>query len=167
MEKLTYSNKVLGTAVRLDAKQSEPPGSEVLGNTSDAGVSKLPQLDNLAFRVLRNGKKYPIVTDPDPDRPRTTALKCEGEVDFSIESSTKTELDDVPLDSCPLIDSIRPCRVVLDDCWSLTRSEKPVKLLISSPEKTHSANSQQSDDLQYLDSLDQKTPIVWPNPYQN
>ena len=133
-----------------------------MGNTSDAGVPKLPQLDNLAFRVLRNGKKYPIFTDPDPDRPRTTALKCEGEVDFSIESSTKIELDDVCLDNNPLVDSIRPCCVVLDDCMSLTRSEKPLKPLILCPEKTHSASSRRSDDSQYLDSVNQKTPIVWP-----
>ena len=44
MEMFTKEKNRLGIAVQhtVDAKQSEPPGSEVQGNTSDSGVSELP-----------------------------------------------------------------------------------------------------------------------------
>ena len=47
MEMSQIKKNRLGIAVQhtVDAKQSEPPGSEVQGNTSDAGVSKLPLND--------------------------------------------------------------------------------------------------------------------------
>ena len=44
MEMFHIEKNCQGTAVQhQDAKQSEPPGSEVQGNTSDAGVLKLPE----------------------------------------------------------------------------------------------------------------------------
>ena len=47
MEMFHIEKNCQGTAVQhQDAKQSEPPGSEVQGNTSDAGVSKLPNSES-------------------------------------------------------------------------------------------------------------------------
>ena len=42
MEMSSIEKNRLGIAVQhtVDAKQSEPPGSEVQGNTSDSGVSE-------------------------------------------------------------------------------------------------------------------------------
>ena len=47
-----------GSAVQhtVVAKQSEPPGSEVQENTSDAGVSKLPTNDENCTKIGKKGK---------------------------------------------------------------------------------------------------------------
>jgi len=60
-----------------------------LGDTSDVGVVK----SSLHFRILRNGKTIPLVSDSNPDRPRTNdslQTASENEVDFSILSKDKS-----------------------------------------------------------------------------
>ena len=55
MEMSNIKKNSLGTAVQhTGAKQSEPPGSGVQGNTSDSGVSELPTSE---INIGKRGRK--------------------------------------------------------------------------------------------------------------
>ena len=163
-----------GTVVHKNAKQSEPPGTEVKinkeGNTSGVrGIELPPHVRD--FRILRNGKL--IYTDIDPDRPRTTAsLRSVGEeitstsisedifesqpipVSSQVENSSRSTTTSFP-------DNARPCEVILTDVFASDETAK-LKLLNFNPDKNHSVHSQPSEEKILLENISPKLPIAWP-----
>jgi len=100
--KVSNKDKPLGIAVQAVAvaKESErsvdnvvsntkekikPTSGVAMGDTSDVGVVK----SSLHFRTLRNGKTIPLVSNSDPDRPRTND---------SLQSTSNNEVDFIVLD---------------------------------------------------------------------
>ena len=129
--KVTKKNRQ-GIVVHELAKQSNHPASGVtLVDTSDVGVNK----SSLHFRTLRNGKIIPLVSDTDPDHPRTNdslQITTDLEVDFSVTHSESISVERLP-----------SCEVVLEDSLFSIQNEKS-KLLNDIPSFHHL--SQQIED---------------------
>ena len=73
----------------------------------------------------------------------------------------KAASSNTPLSSEPLVSRIKSCKVVLEDILSKSVAEKPQTLKVSQ-DKNHSTLSRHTNDMEFLENLEARTPIAWP-----